>query len=321
MRAPSFWHDSDSKLAQMLSPFGNTYGYISSWWRKHQKPKKLNIPVICVGNLVVGGEGKTPVAIMLAQALLARKEKKRVHFLSRGYKGSLKGPVLVGDHTFHQVGDEPLMLAKVAPTWVAKDRREGGIAAVEGGAEILILDDGHQSFTLHKDLSLVVIDTDYQFGNRKLFPAGPLREPLQEGLARAQGIVLIGDKKFSFNSPLPAIRVRFTHCEEDLKLLRGKRVLPFAGIGRPEKFFHSLSQSASFYQFDLLKGIPFADHHPYTADEIETLHHQAKEEKAMLVTTEKDLTRIQDKEEIHVVRLVPVVIEGSWETFWEGLDL
>lgn len=317
MIPPSFWHDVDSKIAKALSPLGTLYGSISSFLARKKASQKLSVPVICIGNLVLGGAGKTPVAMMLGQELLARG--KRVHFVSRGYGGRLKGPVLVRDHSFQEVGDEPLMLAKIAPTWVAKDRRAGGLAAVQAGAEIIILDDGHQNFTIYKDCALVVIDTDYQFGNGKLFPAGPLRESPAGGLARAQGLVLVGGKELSFAASLPFIRLKFDPCEKDLETLRSRTLLPFAGIGRPQKFFRMLEDYASAYDFKILKGIAFPDHYVYSKKDLETLREKGKREGVTLVTTEKDFIRLSLKEGIYPIRLSPKIIEGSWDRIWKGV--
>jgi tetraacyldisaccharide 4'-kinase len=318
MITPSFWHHSDSKIAKALSPLGALYGAISACLARRNTPEKLSVPVICIGNLVVGGAGKTPAAMLLGQALIA--QGKRVHFVSRGYRGSLRGPVLVKGHSFQEVGDEPLMLAKIAPTWVAKDRSVGALAAVQAGAEIIILDDGHQNFTIHKDCSLVVIDTDYQFGNGRLFPAGPLRESPAQGLARAQGLILVGEKEFPLVSSLPFVRLRFKPCKEDLETFQSKTLLPFAGIGRPQKFFKMLEDYALAYDLKVLKGINFPDHYTYSEKDLENLQQKAKREGAMLVTTEKDWMRLSHKKGIFMVRLSPDIIEGSWDHIWKGLE-
>ena len=151
MKAPSFWHQKNSIIAALLSPLGYLYDVITRWIGKGKSPIKLTSPVICVGNLVMGGAGKTPVALMLAKFL--QQQGQNVHFLTRGYGGNLRGPVQVNSsHGYHDVGDEPLILANVAPTWVSKDRALGGQAAVQAGAEIVILDDGHQNMSLVKDI-------------------------------------------------------------------------------------------------------------------------------------------------------------------------
>ena len=321
MMTPSFWHDPQSKMARVFAPLGMFYGYASRLWSQRQTLEKLDIPVICVGNLVSGGAGKTPVAMMIARELLARG--KKVHFLSRGYGGYLKGPVRVDHHSFQEVGDEPLILAKIAPVWVAKDRRAGGRAAVQAGADIIILDDGHQNFSLHKDFSLVVIDTDYKFGNGRLFPAGPLREPISRGLGRAQGLVLVGEGEIPVNVFLPFVRVRFDPCTRDLEALRSRTLIPFAGIGRPQKFFRMLETYAIIYGFKILESVAFPDHYAYSQKDMEKLRDKAKRAGAILVTTEKDFMRLSlregiYREGIYKVDLAPEIVEGSWDDLWKG---
>ena len=265
----------------LLSPLGALYGASVSWKAKTAKPYRAAIPVICVGNLTAGGSGKTPVAIAIAQALIARGRKPS--FLTRGYGGREPGPVLVaaGDNT-EKVGDEALLLSRAAPVIVARNRADG--AALAKGADVVVMDDGHQNFTLHKNLSLVVVDGETGFGNGLMIPAGPLREPVTRGLARADAVIVMGDGKpdlQGFSGPVLRARLK-----ADGDALRGKRVFAFAGIGRPEKFVASLNDSGA-----VVTGTRFfSDHHPYRADEIAALRAAAGD--ALLVTTEKDLVRL-----------------------------
>ncbi|MDX1542157.1 MAG: tetraacyldisaccharide 4'-kinase, partial [Geminicoccaceae bacterium] len=169
----------------MLDPFGRLYGVAGRLRRRFVRPWRAPVPVLCIGNLTVGGTGKTPLTMTLARRVAARG--RRPHILSRGYGGRAKGPLRVdpGTHEALAVGDEPLLLADVAPTWVARDRRLSARAAIAAGADVLIMDDGFQNPALHQDLSLVVVDGTIGFGNHRLLPAGPLREPVAEGLGRA----------------------------------------------------------------------------------------------------------------------------------------
>jgi tetraacyldisaccharide 4'-kinase len=247
--------------------------------------------VICVGNLTAGGSGKTPVAIAIAQTLAA---KGLVPFmLSRGYGGSDTGPRLVDPNTdcANEVGDEALLLAAVAPTIVARDRKAGAQLADATGAGVIVMDDGHQNFALGKDLSLVVVDGQTAFGNGRLLPAGPLREPVLQGLARADAVVLIGDGTSSlegFSGP----RLRARILPDDSQSFAAKRVVAFSGIGRPEKFFDTLRAQGA----ELAAMRPFPDHHRYSRMELIALREMAAHAHAELVTTEKDFVRLDRKD-------------------------
>mgnify|MGYP000638645222 CR=1 FL=1 len=193
MRAPDFWQPGKGGFAAMaLAPLGRVYAAAGAARRAAARPWKAPVPVICIGNLVAGGAGKTPVALDFGKRLIDSGET--VHFLSRGYGGTEKGPLRIDPaiHTCQAVGDEPLLLARLAPTWIAADRRLGCQAAVAAGAGIVIMDDGFQNPTTVKDLSVIVIDGGYGFGNGRVMPAGPLREPVAAGLKRAQAVVVIG---------------------------------------------------------------------------------------------------------------------------------
>jgi tetraacyldisaccharide 4'-kinase len=254
-------------------------------------PWKAPVPVICVGNLTVGGAGKTPTVLAIADRLQAAGV--RVACLSRGYGGSNRGPLEVDlqRHTAGEVGDEPLLLARAAPTWISRDRKDGAQVAIAEGIDVLILDDGLQNPSLRYDIVLVVVDAAYGFGNRRLLPAGPLREPVATGLARATAIVLIGEDPHDLASELkrsaPVLRARLVADDAALSL-KGRRVLAFAGIGRPEKFFDTLRELGA----DIVHRTAFADHHPYTPDEAMALIEDAQRHNAIPVTTTKDFVRL-----------------------------
>ena len=260
-------------------------------------------PVLCVGNLTVGGTGKTPVAIAIAHALSARG--RHPFFLSRGYGGKLSGPILVTPgHRAEDVGDEPLLLTAAAPVVVSHNRGVGARLAVEHGADVIVMDDGHQNFNLAKDLSLVVIDAEQQFGNGFVLPAGPLREFVSQGLARADAVVIVGDggpALADYSGPI--LRARMTHV--DVPELAGRRIVGFAGIGRPEKFFRSLR----VFGAEIVGTKRFADHHIYTSAEIARLKATARTADALLVTTEKDYVRMTEaeREEIAVLPVRAVI--------------
>ena len=293
MRAPEFWDRKDrwSRLAvAALAPIGWIYSASVAWKARSAEPYRPDIPVVCVGNLTVGGTGKTPIAIAIARALTARG--RRPFFLSRGYGGKLHGPILVeAEHRAGDVGDEPMLLAAAAPVVVSRDRGEGARLAMEYGADVIVMDDGHQNFTLAKDLSLVVIDAEQQFGNGFILPAGPLREFVNQGLARADAVVIVGDGAMALTGYSgPILRAHLTHV--DTPDLAGRRVVGFAGIGRPEKFFRSLRAFGA----EIAATRRYADHHIYTSSEIARLKATARAANALLVTTEKDYVRMTEVE-------------------------
>ena len=290
MRAPDFWR-SEGVLATLLAPLGAGYDLAGRLRRGLLTPQRASVPVICVGNLVVGGAGKTPLAI----ALLGRLAERgwRAHCVTRGYGGREGGPRRVDPERddASAVGDEPLLLARAAPTWIARDRVAGARAAAAAGAAVVVLDDGFQNPRLAKDLSLIAVDGAYGFGNGRVLPAGPLREALAAGLARAQAVVLFGDDTAGVAQALPP---GLPLLQADLvpdaagEPLRGQRVLAFAGIGRPEKFFATLRALGA----EVAATHAFPDHHPYGAAEIDALRREAARLRAGLVTTEKDAVRL-----------------------------
>ncbi|HTH16913.1 MAG TPA: tetraacyldisaccharide 4'-kinase [Magnetospirillum sp.] len=289
MRAPEFWH-SDNWASRLLEPLGSVYAWAVARRLAEAKEYRPAVPVICVGNIVTGGAGKTPVCLALVERLRARG--RHPHLLTRGYGGTEVGPRAVDSvrHDATRVGDEALLLAAHAPTWVARWRPDGAVAAVEMGADILVMDDGFQNPTMVKDLSLVVVDGGYGFGNGRVMPAGPCRESIRAGLARADAVVLIGDDRAGVAcglGDLPVLRARLVPGPE-AEGFRGRKVVAFAGIGRPAKFFETLEAVGA----DLVDAHFFPDHHPYTRAEIAELAEQAEREGALLATTAKDAVRV-----------------------------
>jgi len=298
MREPAFWHRPRSPQSLVLSPLGALYGAITAR-RMAREGVDAGIPVICVGNYHVGGAGKTPTVLALTKLLRELGETPVV--LSRGYGGRLQGPVMV-DRTRHvaaDVGDEPLMMARDVPVAVARDRLEGVILAKSQGATVILMDDGFQNPRLLKDASLIVIDSERGLGNGKVFPSGPLRAPLKAQLSRTDALVVIGDGRAANDVAAeiakrnkPELRARLRPDAASVALLSGKRVLAFAGIGDPERFFRSLRAGG----IDVARTRPFADHHVFSREEIAALAAEAKAEQLTLVTTEKDLARLRGSE-------------------------
>ena len=292
MRTPAFWHNPESVfLAPLLSPLGRAYEMAGRLRQALVRPWAPPVPVICVGNAVAGGAGKTPVALSLGERLI--RQGQPVHFLTRGYGGSETGPLRVDGarHSAAAVGDEAILLARVAPTWVGRDRRQSCEAAARDGARILIMDDGFQNPAVVKTLSLLVIDGRYRFGNNRLIPAGPLREPADAALARADAVVLLLPDATATEEWLakrkPLLRARLVPGPE-AKRLTGKPVVAFAGIGMPKKFFIMLRAIGC----RLVATHAFADHHVFRAEDIARLRREAEAQSAILVTTEKDMARL-----------------------------
>jgi tetraacyldisaccharide 4'-kinase len=294
MREPAFWWREPGLAASLLAPFAALYGAIAAR-RMHRPGRHARATVICIGNLTVGGAGKTPTA--LAAARLLREAGARPAFLTRGYGGRLAGPILVSPaHGAAEVGDEPLMLARVATTVVARDRVAGAAAAVDAGAGTIVMDDGFQNPALAKDLSVLVLDGRRGIGNGRVFPAGPLRAPLAAQLARAKALMVVGDAGSSAQGVIAAARAggatilagRLVADPSALAALSGARVLAFAGIADADKFFTTLRDAG----IAVAATRRFADHHRFSAAEAAALIAEAERSRLTLVTTEKDLARM-----------------------------
>jgi tetraacyldisaccharide 4'-kinase len=294
MREPAFWWRGPGAAARLLAPVAALYGAVSGA-RLKQRGRRAGAPVVCIGNLTVGGAGKTPTALAVARLLAAAGE--RPAFLSRGYGGELPGPLAVDParHRAAEVGDEPLLLARAAPTVVARARVAGAKLAVAAGASVIVMDDGFQNPALAKDFSVLVVDARRGIGNRKVIPAGPLRAPLQAQLGRAHALLVVGDGPGAADVAaaararnLPVFEARLQPDAGFVAALGGGRVLAFAGIGDPEKFFATLAAAG----VAVAATRSFPDHHRYSAAEAQALCDHADREGLVLVTTEKDLTRL-----------------------------
>jgi len=296
MREPGFWHGPASLNAHLLKPLAALYGAVAAQ-RLRRKGLHAGIPVLCVGNYHVGGAGKTPTVLALAKLLRELGETPVV--LSRGYGGKLRGPIRVDPvrHTASDVGDEPLMLASSLPVVVSRKRADGVPLARAQGASVILMDDGFQSPAVVKDASLIVIDSERGIGNGQVFPAGPLRAPLRPQLARTDALIVVGNGSAAGTVAAeiaaqgkPVLSAHLKPDEAVVAQLRGKRVLAFAGIGDPTRFFNTLRASG----VELAGQRAFADHHPYSQTEIEGLIVEARRDGLTLVTTEKDLARLRD---------------------------
>jgi tetraacyldisaccharide 4'-kinase len=293
MRDPAFWWAERSVAAALLAPLGVCYGVVVA--RHMTRPgRKAPVSVICVGNFTVGGAGKTPAAIAIARLLL--ESGHCPFFLSRGYGGRAAGPVRVEHQRAIEVGDEPLLLARVAPTIVAHDRLAGALAAAEGGADAIVMDDGLQNSSVDKDLAIVVIDGRRGIGNGRIFPAGPLRAPLEAQLDHIDAVLLVGSAgraaecaiEAAQRRGLPVFHGELRPAPDAVAALAGKRTLAFAGIADPDKFFATLEA----HGIPAAVRKPFPDHHRYAADEMAALVACAQRDGLTLVTTEKDMARM-----------------------------
>jgi tetraacyldisaccharide 4'-kinase len=303
MRAPGFWWRSPGLEARLLQPLGELYGAVAAR-RMQRHGLRSAVPVFCVGNFVAGGSGKTPFAIELAHRLIRMGE--RPAFLTRGYGGTRRGPVLVdaAEHGAREIGDEAVLLARHAPTVVARARDAGARLAESAGATAIVMDDGLQNPSLAKDLSFATVDAEIGIGNALCLPAGPMRAPLAAQWRFVQALVTVGvpgpgcraliDE--AARRELAVIRVSFVPDPAAAEALHGRAVVAFAGIGRPEKFFASLRASGAV----IVSAHRFADHQRFKPEELAALLAKARAQDALLVTTEKDMARIR---EIEIARI------------------
>jgi tetraacyldisaccharide 4'-kinase len=326
MREPPFWWRAAGIEASLLAPAAALYSAVAAR-RLKRDGYRAGVPVLCIGNPTVGGAGKTPTALLVASMLAAAGD--RPVFLSRGYGGCQHGPQLVDPERDRaaDVGDEPLLLAREAPTVVARDRVAGAKTAVAAGASVIVMDDGFQNPSLAKDFSVLVVDGRRGIGNGKVFPAGPLRARLDDQLARADALILVGTVGEAAAPVVaaaearkhPVFRARLAPDRDAIAALAGKRVLAFAGIGDPEKVFATLRDAG----IAVAATRSFADHHCYTSAEARALCNEADADRLMLVTTEKDSARLQgDAAMLELAaraHVLPVSLEIEEEAAWGKL--
>ena len=299
MREPPFWWCSAGATAALLAPMAAVYGAVAAR-RMSRVGVRAGVPVVCIGNPTVGGAGKTPLALAVARML--QENDQRPAFLSRGYGGRLAGPVQVdlSRHAATDVGDEPLLLARRAGTIVSRDRPIGAAAAVRAGANVIVMDDGFQNPSLAKDVSVLVVDARRGIGNGRVVPAGPLRAPLDAQLARTQALVMVGAPQAGGIADaararaIPVFDAKLVPDAGLIQALGGGRVLAFAGIGDPDKFFATLRDAGVAVAAS--RGFP--DHHRYTRADARSLIELGDREGLILLTTEKDLVRMEGDDQV-----------------------
>lgn len=325
LKTPDFWYrnEDDAPPAQERAELiSGLYEFAHNLHQKTANPYKARIPVICIGNIVAGGTGKTPTTLALLDLVRKNGLAQNPFIMIRGYGGAEKGPLRADPekHSAWEIGDEALILAKYAPTIVAADRAAGAKLAESNGADMILMDDGLQNPGIHKDIKIVVINGEMGFGNKKLLPAGPLRQPLAHGLKNADAFIIIGEDKRDAKNEMPADKklIKATLAQKETKTPDTnpqQKYLAFAGLGYPQKFFRFLKEKTSL---NIVETLPFSDHHPYDEYELRRLHEHAQKLDAKLITTEKDLMRLPKIEGIDVET---VQVEIHWEKEDEILDI
>ena len=300
MITPNFWNDK-GVVSTVLLPFSWLYGAIVQF-RLKKTGYKSKAKVICVGNVTAGGVGKTPVCMTLAEKYI--NEGKKVCFVTRGYKGELKNIIVdLNKQSAVETGDEARLLANVATTIISPDRANGAKMAEDLGFDIIIMDDGFQNPSLVKDESVIVFDGKVGISNGRVLPAGPLRETLENGEKRATYAIIMGEDKTGLADRI-SIPCYLGKVEPEHLDIEGAKVLAFAGIGRPSKFYETLKSLG----YDVVETKDFADHYAYTKADIDALKEKAKAKGLLLITTEKDIVKLDEdmRKDIHCLKIKAV---------------
>jgi len=291
LKAPKFWYQKkDTYLSNSLYPFSLLFRFGTKIRNFISVSQKSTLPIICVGNIVVGGAGKTPVALKIGKLLI--EAGYNPHFISKGYAGLIKTSTLVKSwHSAKSVGDESILLSKVAPTWIGNNRIYSAKLAKKAGSDCLVMDDGFQNPSIQKDYSIIVINEAQEFGNKRVMPSGPLRESITRGLSRTNLVIVIGNTSNDLIKTVPdnvsIIEAKF-EIKKEHKIIKGQNIVAFAGIAYPEKFFQSLKEEGA----NIVKKISFSDHYIYTENDLLDLVETANKTKSILVSTQKDYVRI-----------------------------
>jgi tetraacyldisaccharide 4'-kinase len=305
-KTPSFWDKKFHPLALALWPIGKIYQAITQYKIDHARPPRANIPVLCIGNATAGGVGKTPIVDDITERLIARG--LAAHIILRGYGGKFTETTRVDStvHDAHDVGDEALLHAAIAHTWVGADRFQSANAAAKAGAQIAIMDDGLQNMSIAPSARWLVVDAARGIGNGYGIPAGPLRENFNHALRHVDAVILVGEGVFIPKTDKHILRVNINTDEASIQDLKDKPIYAFAGIGQPER----LRMGLTAVGLDVVGARGFPDHHNYTPAEIDALHRRAKLLGASLVTTKKDFVRLPENLREGIT---PVDVKVTWE--------
>ncbi|HSQ97152.1 MAG TPA: tetraacyldisaccharide 4'-kinase [Rickettsiales bacterium] len=304
MKTPNFWKDKNI-ISFILYPFAIVYKVIRRLHVLFSKEYKAkNLKIICVGNLTAGGSGKTPIALKIGEIL--KENDKNFAYLSKGYKGKIKKFTKVDSetHSYLEVGDEALLLAQLADTFICKNRKQAiKTLSKDYNYDIIVMDDGFQNPTIYKDKNIIVIDGEYGIGNGMLLPSGPLREKIHNSIKKIDSVIIIGQDKQNLEESFinNGIEVLRANIEEKDKSQNNKKYLAFCGIGRCEKFFNSLKKA----NYDIKKEISYEDHHKYTEEELKNIMTEAKKESCKIITTSKDWVKLPKKyrEKINILEI------------------
>ncbi len=307
LRTPAFWQEKNSIWKTFLTPLSCLYRATCFVNRQKTETYTSRLPVLCIGNVTVGGSGKTPVVQNLLQIITQQRLANKPCILSRGYGGTKDVHLVSRDDTCMDVGDEPLLLSRTAPVVVAGNRAEGAGLIEEHGFDMIIMDDGFQNFTLAKTLSFLVVDGTAGFGNNALLPAGPLREPLDAALSRTQAAIIINDDTYNVRTYLPPDMPIFeADIEPHFSGEKNRPYIAFCGIGQPDKFKITLSD----LELDIKDFIPFPDHHAFTQQDVQSLIKSAQTTNTRLLTTEKDAGRLESFPEIRpFLEVLPITLK------------
>lgn len=325
MPEPVFWSrppDRPGFRARALAPLSALWAKATARRLARGEGYRASVPVICVGNVNAGGTGKTPSVIAIVQHLQAAGWTP--HVLSRGFGGRVRGPLRVqeGTHAASDVGDEPLLHAAFAPTWIGADRAATARLAQADGADILVMDDGLQNPGLHKDVSVIVVNAGRGFGNGRVIPAGPLREPVTAAAARSDLVLAIGSdrdrRRFADNwgstLGLPVVPAQLEVLQTGINWT-GMKVVAFAGIAHPDQFFATLRSLGA----EVLEQHALADHATLPPQLLTRLLATARRNEAQLVTTEKDAVRLPSEARAEVMTLPVRLTVADWDALDQAM--
>ena len=315
MKTPKFWYKDNSTLKYILNPLTIFWIFGNYLRKKYSVPKKFNVPIVCVGNAIAGGGGKTPLTMELAKLFI--KKNYDVHIIKKQYKSKNKQDVKIVHKSSDPflVGDESVLISRATKTWLAKNRKVGIEKAIKEGASLIILDDGYQDYSVIKDFNILTINENQQFGNTKIIPAGPLREKVEDAIQKADSIFFYGNKNSLdpsiLRSTKPITFVKMILDKVVIKKIKNKKILAFSGIAHPQNFFNALTGNG----LKLKRIIEFSDHYRYTINDFEKIILISSKLNLLAVTTEKDYVKVPKKFKENIIA-IPVKLQFNQELFY-----